>query len=86
MTYFGKFLSVLTVCQLFSGAALGDVTDKKVVGTFGNGGAWKVFSYKEDGKPVAYAVSEPTKSEGKYTKRGKVLLFVTFRGGRSQRK
>jgi hypothetical protein len=40
---------------------------------------WSAFAIKQDGKDVCFIGSEPTKSEGKYTKRGDVMFLVTHR-------
>lgn len=42
-------------------------------------GDWSAFALKQDGKPVCYIGSEPTKSAGKYSRRGDVLFLVTHR-------
>ncbi|MBT4934596.1 MAG: hypothetical protein HOL66_09545 [Rhodospirillaceae bacterium] len=40
---------------------------------------WSAFALKQGGKPVCYIGSVPTKSAGKYSKRGDVLFLVTHR-------
>ena len=40
---------------------------------------WSAFKYLEDGKPICFMASEPTKAEGNYTKRGKIHAMVTHR-------
>ncbi len=56
-----------------SGAWAQDVTP---LGTFE---AWEAYTYKEDGHKVCYQVSEPKKSEGDYTRRGRTYVMVTHR-------
>ena len=46
------------------------------VGTFGK---WNVQTYKEGGGKVCLMWSQPTKSEGNYTRRGDVYTYVTQR-------
>ncbi len=40
---------------------------------------WIAYKTTQGGKPVCYMASEPTKAEGKYTKRGKIYAMVTHR-------
>ena len=40
---------------------------------------WSAFKYEEDGHPVCFMASEPTKAEGDYAKRGKIHAMVTHR-------
>ncbi len=47
-----------------------------VIGTFGD---WTAFADKEDGGKFCYIGSAPTKSAGKYKKRGDVYILVTNR-------
>lgn len=48
----------------------------KVMGSFKD---WEVHSYQQDGAKVCNMFSKPTKSEGNYTQRGDVYIFVTNR-------
>lgn len=48
----------------------------KQIGTYN---AWSAFTYQENGGIVCYMVSEPTKDEGDYTRRGKIYTLVTHR-------
>lgn len=48
----------------------------KVINTFGD---WTAFKDNERGKKVCYIGAEPTKSAGKYKKRGDVYILVTNR-------
>lgn len=45
--------------------------------TLGTFKAWTAMRYAESGKPACMMWSQPEKSEGKYTKRGEVFVFVT---------
>ena len=40
---------------------------------------WSAFKYLEDGKPICFMASEPTKAEGNYSKRGQIHAMVTHR-------
>ena len=48
----------------------------KLLGTYGD---WIARSYTENKNKVCYMASIPTRSEGKYTKRGFVSLLITHR-------
>ncbi len=47
-----------------------------VIGTFGG---WTAFADREGGKKICYIGSAPTKSSGKYKKRGDIYILVTHR-------
>ena len=42
-------------------------------------GDWEAFTDRESGKLVCYIGAVPTKSRGKYTKRGRTFLLITHR-------
>ena len=69
-----QFFIVLLVC-VFAGldtpAAAGTMLSKH--------GDWEAFTDRESGKLVCYMGSAPTKSRGKYTKRGRTFLLITHR-------
>lgn len=50
----------------------------KVLGTFKD---WEVHSFQEDGAKVCNMFTRPTGSEGNYSQRGDVYMFVTNRLG-----
>jgi len=45
----------------------------------GNYGDWAAYSFTEDGNKVCYMVSQPTKAQGNYTKRGDIFALITHR-------
>ena len=45
----------------------------------GNFGDWAAYSFTENGSKVCYMVSQPTKAEGNYSKRGDIFALVTHR-------
>ena len=47
-----------------------------LIGTFGD---WEAYTAKENGDQICYMGSEPKKQEGKYAKRGRVVMLVTHR-------
>lgn len=62
--------TLLAGCLAARGAAAQDST----LGTFKT---WTAMRYTESGKPACMIWSQPEKSEGKYSKRGEVFVFVT---------
>ncbi len=52
------------------------------VTALGRHGAWIAYTYQENGQPVCYMTSAPTKSEGNYSRRGDVQMLVTHRPSR----
>ena len=42
-------------------------------------GAWKAYTYVENGSTVCYMYTEPAKEEGNYTRRGEPNVMVTRR-------
>ena len=46
------------------------------LGTFGD---WEAYAESENGAPVCFMGSKPTKAEGKYTQRGDTFMLVTHR-------
>ena len=48
----------------------------EVLGTFDN---WSAYSYDDGTDRVCYIASQPTKSQGKYSRRDDVFLIVTHR-------
>ncbi len=57
-------------------AALSTAKADDFVGTFGD---WHVQTYEEGGGKVCLMWSQPTKSEGNYTRRGDIYAYVTQR-------
>jgi hypothetical protein len=64
--------------MLSAGLAATAIAADKPLGTFK---VWSAMSFTEDGKTVCMMWSQPEKSEGDYTKRGEVFVFVTHRPG-----
>ncbi|MGB0935719.1 MAG: invasion associated locus B family protein [Alphaproteobacteria bacterium] len=60
-------------------AAKNDSSPRRT-GTFGK---WTTYVMKQDGKKVCYMVSRPTKSQGKYKKRGQVYAMIAHRPAES---
>ena len=64
---------VLTLCASTSFALS---AERKELGIFGD---WTAYKMTENGSPVCYMVSMPTKSAGKYKRRGDIFLIVSHR-------
>ena len=73
MTKFSLFTLIFYIALVSLPAR---AADNGLIDVFGD---WSAFAVKLDGKPVCYIGSEPTKSEGDYTKRGNVVFLVTHR-------
>jgi invasion protein IalB len=72
-----KYLAFIAVAAGFLTAAQADAQETaKVLGTFKD---WEVQTFQQDGKKVCNMFTKPTKSEGDYTERGDVYMFVTNR-------
>lgn len=54
--------------------------DDEALGRFRD---WYAVAYVENGKKICYMVTQPTKSEGNYTRRGPAYVQVTRRQGDS---
>ncbi|MCB2109202.1 MAG: hypothetical protein KDE14_15940 [Rhodobacteraceae bacterium] len=72
-----RFLTGLAVtvvaCSLAAAAGAQEVK------TLGTHGKWAAFSFQENGKPVCYIASQPSKAEGNYSRRGDILMQITHR-------
>lgn len=62
-------------CGLFL-AAPAQAAEPKLLAT---NGAWETYVVDEGGVKVCYIASEPTKDEGNYTRRGRIIALVTNR-------
>lgn len=73
-------MKTITVIALATGLIAGTQAmaqdSAKVLGTFKD---WEVHSYQEGGGKVCNMFSKPTESEGDYSQRGDVYIFVTNR-------
>ena len=45
-----------------------------ILGTYGE---WTAYVFRNQGQKICYMTTMPTKSQGKYTRRGDVFLYVT---------
>ena len=68
-----KFLALV---MFWSCAALAADGSPDVLGVFDD---WSAFMYKDESDLVCYMATEPSKSQGKYTRRDDVFLIVTHR-------
>ncbi len=60
-------------------ARAGNSGNAKAAKLISQSGSWKAYSGVENGKKFCFIGSEPTKSTGKYTKRGDAYVLVTHR-------
>ena len=74
MMRFGLLAAALTVGLATSAMA-------QTPTLIGNYGDWSAYSFTENGNKVCYMVSQPTKAQGNYTKRGDIFALVTHRPG-----
>lgn len=75
-----QLLGAVMATSVVLGVAPSDGLAKTDRQTFlGQFGAWYAYKLTESGRPVCYIVSKPTRSRGKYKKRGDVVAFVTHR-------
>jgi invasion protein IalB len=72
MTLRSAFLTLALVFGAFPALA----QSPELIGKYGD---WKAFKFTENGNQVCYMVSQPTKAEGNYTKRGDIFALVTHR-------
>ena len=72
-----KTIAAITLAaSLLAGAQAAAQETAKVLGTFKD---WEVHSFQESGAKVCNMFTRPTESEGDYSQRGDVYLFVTNR-------
>jgi invasion protein IalB len=74
-----RLVSFLFACGLVAAVAgiqPASAQEPKQVGKFG---AWTAMTFQEEGHTACYVMSEPTRKEGNYTRRGEVYLLVTHR-------
>ncbi len=69
--------------SLVSGLVFGAMAaEPKVLGTHRD---WEAYQSVDQGKKICYMASQPTKTVGKYKKRGDVVVFVTHRPADKER-
>ena len=69
-----SLLAILLVCA--SGVQAASNKKLEILGTFGD---WTAYSANEKSGKLCYMASVPQKSEGKYKRRGDVILIVAHR-------
>lgn len=70
--------AIALAAGLLAGAQAGAQETAKILGTFKD---WEVHSYQEGAAKVCNMFTRPTRSEGDYSERGDVYMFVTNRLG-----
>ena len=82
MTIARSFVSLILASTILFAAASTQAAEPKLLGQYRD---WEAYRLKEDGKNVCYTASQPTKTKGKYKKRGDVVVLVTHRPARKER-
>jgi invasion protein IalB len=67
---------LIAALPAFSGAQEKNLATNEALGKFGD---WQAHKFRENGKPVCTAWTQPTKDEGEYKLRGAIYLYVTHR-------
>jgi len=73
-----RLVSFLFACGLVAAVSAQPALaqEPKQIGKFGS---WTAMTFQEDGHTACYVMSEPTRKEGNYTRRGEVYLLITHR-------
>ena len=82
MTFVRTFVFLILASTILFAASLALAAEPKLLGQYRD---WEAYRLKEDGKNVCYAASQPTKTKGKYKKRGDIVVLVTHRPARKER-
>ena len=82
MTIARSFVALILASIILFAAPSLRAAEPKLLGQYRD---WEAYRLKEDGKNVCYAASQPTKTKGKYKKRGDVVVLVTHRPARKER-
>lgn len=69
-------LSALSTLLVLALPGMGYSAETKTLGSFGT---WTAYSFVENGKPVCYMASRPTKAEGNFASRGDIYALITHR-------
>ncbi len=77
-----SFVSLILASTILFAAPSAQAAEPKLLGQYRD---WEAYRLKEDGKNVCYTASQPTKTKGKYKKRGDVVVLVTHRPARQER-
>ena len=74
-----KFYYIVLGLFLFGQSAVTLAEDKMdILGTYDD---WTAYVYHDPNGKICYITTTPTKSQGKYTKRGDIFLYVTHNSG-----
>ena len=79
ITRFSRYLFAGALLGLWLSAVPGPALAQPKADFLGSFGDWEAYSTKGGGGPLCYIASVPSKSEGKYTRRGDVFLLVSHR-------
>ena len=70
------FSCAFALASVFISAAMAPASAETSLSKHGD---WEAFTERENGKLICYMGAVPTKSQGKYTKRGRTFLLITHR-------
>lgn len=76
MRFRPKLVSGAALLALLAAVPAVAQTEVRSLGRFGD---WSTYTYLENGNPVCYAASSPTRSRGNVKSRGDVFFLVTHR-------
>ena len=82
MTLARSLVSLILASAILFAAPSLQAAEPKLLGQYRD---WEAYRLKEDGKNVCYAASQPTKTKGKYKKRGDIVVLVTHQPARNAR-
>ena len=71
-----KIATIALAASLLASAQAVAQDTAKILGTFKD---WEVHSFQDSGARVCNMFTEPTESDGNYSQRGKIYIFVTNR-------
>ena len=71
-----NFFSFAALLLIFLSPVSAKASEPSSIGTFGE---WSAYVFEENGGKVCYMAAKPTKSEGKYSKRGDIVALITHR-------
>ncbi len=74
-------LTALVLASLLPGVE----SRAQVIERIGDFRSWSAFTAKEGNEPVCFMSTQPTKSEGKYNKRGEIYALVSHRPAENRR-
>jgi hypothetical protein len=72
-------IAALAAAMLAAAVPRAALAQSENIQTLVGDGAWRAYTYTENGNKVCYMASEPRKHEGDYTRRGDIYAMVAHR-------